>query len=87
MADLKPGEVKFTYKEVVEALLRSRDMEEGVWGINVNLLLRGMSTKMDGKLIPTALVGMSYVSLQRRDEIDELSVDASTLEKLIKVIH
>ena len=79
------GEVKkidFKLNEVAEALVRYHGIHEGIWGIAVKFGIQGInigSKPSGGDLMPAAIVPILNISLQKFDELNNLSVDASVV--------
>ena len=70
-------QITFTYKEVVESMIRQHGLTEGKWALFVKF---GISAVNAGEgpdsLRPTALLPILELGLQRTDENTNLSVDA-----------
>lgn len=79
------GEVKnieFGLKEVAEALVRFHGINEGFWGIAIKFGLQGInisSKPSGGDLTPAAIVPILNIGLQKFDELNNLTVDASVV--------
>jgi hypothetical protein len=70
--------VSFTYREVVEALLRTQNIHEGIWGLFVEFALAASNVgPSDEELKPAAIVPIVKIGLQRFEKENNLSVDAS----------
>lgn len=70
----------FDFKEVVEALLRKQGIREGIWGIYVEFgLVAANVVQPDEQLLPTALVPVKKIGIQRLEKETSLAVDASKL--------
>ncbi len=70
----------FDFKEVVEALLRKQGIHEGIWGIYVEFGLGAANVgQTDEQLLPTALVPVKKIGIQRLEKETNLAVDASKL--------
>lgn len=78
MAEVK--QYTFTYKEVVEALLKHQGLHDGIWGMYMEFGIRGANIGVgpeDESLLPAAIVPVVKIGLQRFDKVHQLSVDAS----------
>ena len=76
----------FDFKEVVEALLRKQGIREGIWGIYVEFGLNAANVgPTDEQLLPTALISIKKIGIQRLEKETNLTVDASKLppQKLV----
>ena len=74
----EPAQIVFSYKEVVEALVKKYGIHEGIWGLWVRFGIKGANigeTKTEVK--PAAIVSLLEIGLQKFDEETSISVDAS----------
>ena len=70
----------FTFKEIAAALIRETDIHEGLWGLFVKFGLAGANIQSaPGKedLRPAAVIPILELGIQRFDESNNLTVDAS----------
>jgi len=78
----EPTEIMFSYREVVELLIKKQDLHEGIWSLNVKFGMKatniGTSPESNDN-IPTAMVGVLQIGLHRGDKENNLSVDASKI--------
>jgi hypothetical protein len=79
----EPTQIMFSYKEVAEALLKTQDIHEGIWGIFIKF---GISAANVGPtpdtLSPAAIVPILQVGLQKFDAENNLSVNAAVVNPL-----
>ncbi len=74
----EPGQITFTYKEIVEALLKKQRIHEGIWGIYIKFGIRAANMGMSKTdVLPTAMVPVLDIGLQRFDEESNIAVDAA----------
>ena len=74
------SQIIFSYKEVVTALLKQEGIHEGVWGIFVKFGIKGANIgESDETLMPTAIVPVLGLGLQKFEKINNLSVDAAVV--------
>ena len=78
-------QIIYSYKEVVEALIRYSDIHEGIWGIFVRFGISGANVGTtpeahDEK--PAAIVPVQEIGLVRVNEVNNLSVDASIVNPI-----
>ena len=74
----KPTQYEFTHKEVVEALLKSQNIHDGIWGLHVQFGIQAANIGSGGDdLLPVAMVPLKSIGLQKFDEESNISVDAS----------
>ena len=68
----------FDFKEITEALVKKQGIHEGIWGIYVEFGLNAANLgPTDEQLLPTALVGIKKIGIQRMEKETNLGVDAS----------
>ena len=69
----------FTYKEVVEALIRYNNLHEGLWGLSIEFALAAanVAPELGGDLLPTAIIPVKKIGLTRSNEPNNLTVDAA----------
>jgi len=72
--------IVFTYKEVVEALLRKQSMSSGIWGLYIKFGIGAANiVAAASDMQPTAIVPVLEIGLQPFEQVNNLSVDAATL--------
>lgn len=70
--------VTFSYKEVVEALLKKQDIHEGTWALYVEFGIAAANAgPSDDQLSPSAIVPVAKIGLQRTEQKSNLSVNAA----------
>lgn len=75
----------FSYQEIVEALIKKQDIHEGVWGIYIEFGIKGanIGTKPGAKdFAPVAIVPVLKIGIQRFNEENNLTVDASKVNPI-----
>ena len=74
-----PANIVFNYKEIAEALLEKTDIKEGLWGLFMEFGIAGanIAPKPGADLSPAAIVPVLKIGLQKFDEANNLTVDAS----------
>jgi len=74
----KARQYNFSYPEVAEALVKKLNLHEGLWGIYVKFGIQGANLgPSDDKLVPAAIIPILNLGLQRFEETNSLTVDAS----------
>jgi hypothetical protein len=74
----EPTQIIFSYKEVAEALLKTQDIHEGIWGIFIKFgISAGNVGPTADQLAPAAIVPVLQIGLQKFDAENNLSVDAA----------
>lgn len=73
------SQVAFTHKEVAEVLVRHHGLKEGIWGLYVEFGLGAGNIGPPNELVPTAVVPVLKIGLQRFPQVTNLSVDAATI--------
>ncbi len=73
------GQIIFSYKEVVEALLKMHNIHEGIWGLFVRFGLNAANIGPNEKeLQPAAIIPLLQLGLQRMEKESNIAVDAAT---------
>jgi hypothetical protein len=68
----------FTYKEVVESLLKTQHIHEGIWGLYIEFGIAAANVGPDKEsLKPAAIVPVVKIGLQKFEEENNLSVNAA----------
>lgn len=74
----------FTHKEVVQALLARQNITSGIWGLYLKFGIAATNIgPSPSDLNPAAIVPVLEIGLQRFEEVNNLSVDASRSEKKV----
>lgn len=67
-----------SFKELAEIIVKNQGLHEGVWGIYVKFgISAGNVSFKDQNLLPTAMVPIVEIGIQKQDELNSLSVDAA----------
>ena len=81
------GQYIFTYKEVVEALLKKQGIHKGIWGLYVRFGLKAINIGEEKTDIrPTAVIPILELGLNKFDEETNISVDASKVNPEPKAV-
>lgn len=71
-------QIGFSYKDVVEALIKKGDLHEGLWALNVNFGLQATNIGPgEADLRPAAVVAILGIGLQKAEKETNLTVDAA----------
>ena len=71
-------QITFTHQEVVEALLKKQGVHEGLWAIYIKFGIRAANVGgSDASLMPSAIVPVLEIGIQKSDSESNLSVDAA----------
>lgn len=71
-------QIKFTYKELAELMVRKQGIKEGHWAVYLRFGIAGVNTgPTEETAVPTAIVPVLEVGLQRADAPSPLTIDAS----------
>ena len=74
----EPNQYVFSFKELAEALIKKQDLHEGIWGVYVEFAIHGANAgPSDDQLLPTAIVPIMKLGLQKFGSENNLSVDAA----------
>jgi hypothetical protein len=72
------GNIIFSYKEVVIALLKAHGIHEGKWALFVRFGLNAANIgESDTDLRPTAVIPLLELGLQKAEKDTNISVDAA----------
>lgn len=78
MAD--PTQIKFSYQELATLMLKAQGIKEGLWAIYVKFGIVGVNAgPSEDSQVPTALVPLHEMGIQRVDVKHPLAVDASKI--------
>jgi len=68
----------FTYKEVVEALIKKQGLHDGIWMLSVEFGIGAVNAgPTEDQVMPTAVVPVVKLGLAKTDKEGNLSVDAA----------
>lgn len=72
--------IVFTHKEVVEALIRYGNINEGLWGLYIEFGIAGANVGPGpSDLNPAAIVPVLKIGLQKSDTATSLTADAAAV--------
>ncbi len=72
------SQIMFSYKEVVEALIKKQGLHEGIWTLSVNFGMQATNVGAnESDLKPSAIVAILAIGLQKSDKENSLSLDAA----------
>jgi hypothetical protein len=74
------NQIGFSYKEIVELLVKKQGIHDGIWGLYVKFGLGAINIGEPSApkvLTPTAIVSVQEIGLQKFDEENNLTVDAA----------
>lgn len=80
--------LSFSHQEVAEALIKSQNIHEGLWGIYVEF---GLGAAMIGQgpsdpnLLPAAIIPVTKIGIQKFPIANNLTVDAAVVNPPKKV--
>lgn len=73
-------QLAFTYKEVVEALLKQNHIHDGLWSLYVQFGLAAANAgPSEQDLKPSAIVGVLSLGITKVDKANNITVDASAV--------
>ncbi len=70
----------FSHKEITELLIKKQDIHEGLWAIYVEFGLGAANigtSPEDLNILPAAIVPVKRIGIQRHDQPNPLTIDAS----------
>lgn len=72
------NQIGFSFKEVVEALVRAHGLHEGIWGIWLRFGLNASNVgPNESDLHPAAVIPILEIGLQKFEKESNLTVDAA----------
>jgi hypothetical protein len=80
----EPSQIVFSFKELAEILVREQGIHDGFWGLFVrfgitagNINMASATDPSVTALVPTALVPIVELGIQKFEELNDLSIDAA----------
>ncbi len=71
-------QLKFSHKEIVEALVKDQGIHQGIWGLHVNFGMQATNVGTDeNSLNPSAVVAIISIGLQKFEKETSISLDAA----------
>ena len=74
-------ELKFSHKEVVEALIRQQGLHDGIWMLNIQFGIGALNVQPPdgekGDAVPAAIVPIVGIGLRKVEAVNSLALDAS----------
>ena len=76
----------FTHKEIAEILVKEQNIHEGLWGVYIKFGIgaANIGDPDNGLLLPSAIVPVREIGLQRFDKESNLTVDAAIVNPASK---
>jgi len=75
----------FSHKEIAEILIKKQDIHEGHWSIYIEFGLGAANIAVspeDPNLMPSAIVPVKRIGIQKFDQPNQLSVDAALVNPI-----
>jgi len=80
-----PTQFMFKVKQLAEILIKAQDIHEGHWGLSVSFGLSASNiVDASGEMFPSALIPITELGIQRFNESNALTVDASVVNPVAK---
>lgn len=79
----------FSHREIAETLIVKQGIHEGHWSIYIEFALGAANIAAgpeDPNLFPSAIVPVRRIGIQKVDQPNQLSVDASVVNPLVKPV-
>lgn len=76
----KEDRISFSYKEIVECLIREKNIHEGIWGIAIGFDIGVANVAKRDELnsfMPAAVIPIVDIGIERVDEESNLTVNAA----------
>jgi hypothetical protein len=72
------GQYIFSYREVVESLLKKQNIHEGIWQLSVKFGMQATNVGPNASMLtPSAMIGLIEIGLQKVETESNLAVDAA----------
>jgi hypothetical protein len=79
------SQLSFSYKEIVEALIKKQGLHEGIWGLIVKFGMQALNIgPSDTDLKPAVIIPVLEIGLQKSDKETNLTVDAAKVNPKAK---
>ncbi len=76
----EPSQISFSYKEVVEALVKNQGIHNGIWGLFVKFGIQATNIGENEKEVkPAAIIPVLEIGLQKFEKENNISVDAAKI--------
>ena len=79
--------ILFSYKDIVECLIKEKDIHEGIWGISIGFEFGAANVaKRDepDSFMPAAIIPIADIGIERVDEESNLTVNAALVNPKAK---
>jgi hypothetical protein len=68
----------FSFKELASLMVKKQDLHEGLWAIYVKFGISAANVSLGGgDLMPTAMIPILEIGIQKQDQPSSLTVDAA----------
>jgi hypothetical protein len=75
-------QITYSYKELVALMVKDQGIREGIWGLVTRFGLKATNLgTSDTDLVPSAIVGVIHIGIQRMDKPTNLTVDAAEVSR------
>jgi hypothetical protein len=79
----EPTQITFSYKELVEILIKQAGLHEGIWGLFVTFAMQATNVgPNENDLKPAAIIPVLAIGLQKFEKESNLSADAAKVNPL-----
>lgn len=81
----EPTQITFSYKELVELLIKHAGLHEGIWGLFVTFGMQATNAgPNENDLKPAVIIPVVGIGLQKFEKENNLSADAAKVNPLRK---
>jgi hypothetical protein len=81
----EPNQIIYTYKELATLLVKERNFHEGIWGLWIKFGLKAANVGAgEGDLVPSAIIPVLEIGLQKMDKVSNIAVDAAVVNPVTK---
>lgn len=83
------NQVTFSHEEIVEMLIKRQDIHDGFWSIVIQfgLGVGALPTPPSGKVVPSAIVQIAKIGIQRSDNPNPGTIDAAKVNPPTNTEH
>ncbi len=76
----------FSHAEVVEALIKKQNLNEGIWSLYVEFGIAAINAQhpTTGDVVPAAIVPIMKLGLQKAEAVSPIAVDAAVVNPKAK---
>lgn len=83
----EPSQFTYSFQELAELMVKKQGIHEGLWGIYIEFAIAAANTSdSTGTFLPTAIIPIRKIGLQKFEEASNLTVDAAEVNPAPKTL-